>query len=211
MVNLKRTREDILSSVMELIHHKGFQATGLKDLFAASGTSSGSFYNYFQSKDELAHALIEYKWSQIQTTVLEPAQSLPDTIAGAFWLIDQLEAKHLSEPSCAGCFLGNLIVDLVEHDDSFRAHLSQVFDAWQQAIAQLLHAGRSQLNPGTNPDVLAERLLTQIQGVLLLSRLHNQPERMERGFEGVRESLRAALTPATAATYLASSKDSIAH
>jgi TetR/AcrR family transcriptional repressor of nem operon len=59
MVNLKRTREDILSSVLDLIHHQGFQSTGLKELFTGSRTSSGSFYNYFQSKDERAHALID--------------------------------------------------------------------------------------------------------------------------------------------------------
>ena len=78
MVNLKRTREDILSSVLELVHHQGFQATGLKELFAASQTSSGSFYNYFQSKDELAHALIDFEWNKLKAAVIEPAINVSD-------------------------------------------------------------------------------------------------------------------------------------
>ncbi|MBD1821368.1 TetR/AcrR family transcriptional regulator [Cyanobacteria bacterium FACHB-DQ100] len=193
MVNLKRTREDILSSVIELIHHQGFQSTGLKELFAASNTSSGSFYNYFQSKNELAHALIDYKWSQIKAVIIEPAQQISDPIAQVFDMIDRLEAKHQSEPDCGGCFLGNLIVDLAKHDPSFQEHLIQVFDAWQAAIAQSLQAGKSALKPEINPVLLAEQVLTQIEGVLLMSRLYNQPARLKRSFDMVRQTVQSAL------------------
>ena len=194
MVNLKRTREDILCSVLELIHHQGFQATGLKELFAASQTSSGSFYNYFQSKDELAHALIEFEWEQLKATIISPAvKASDDAIAQVFWIIDQLEAKHLAEPDCAGCLLGNLIVDLVERDPSFREQLIKVFDEWQGVLARSLRMGQSQLQPDVDPDLLAEELLTLIEGVLLMGRLYEQPERLKRGFNAARRLLKRAL------------------
>jgi len=193
MVNLKRTREDILSSVLELVHHQGFQSTGLKELFTVSSTSSGSFYNYFASKDELGHALIDYKWSQLKAVVIEPAKACADPIEGLFRMMHRLEAKHLEEPNCAGCFLGNLIVDLVEHDASFRDHLTQVFDEWQREITAFLIAGQARLKPDVQPALLAEQLLTQIEGVLLFSRLYHQPERLKRGFAGVRQTLKNAL------------------
>ncbi|GAB4384498.1 MAG: TetR/AcrR family transcriptional regulator [Elainellaceae cyanobacterium] len=193
MVNLKRTREDILASVIDLIHHQGFQSTGLKELFTASKTSSGSFYNYFPSKDELAHALIDYKWSQIQATIIEPARQLEDPIAQVFDMIDRLEAKHLLEPDCGGCFLGNLIVDLTKLDPSFQVQLMRVFDAWQEAIAQSLRAGKSALKPDIEPDCLAEQVLTMMEGALLMGRLYNQPDRLKRGFETVRQTVRSAL------------------
>lgn len=193
MVNLKRTREDILSSVIDLIHHQGFQSTGLKELFTASQTSSGSFYNYFESKAELAHALIDYKWSQIQTTIIEPARQLDDPIAQVFDMIDRLEAKHLLEPDCGGCFLGNLIADLAKLDPSFQAHLMEVFDTWQAAITQSLQAGQSALKPEVDPHGLAEQLLTMMEGVLLMGRLYNQPDRLKQGFENVRQMVRSAL------------------
>lgn len=194
MVNLKRTREDILSSVLELVHHQGFQATGLKELFAASQTSSGSFYNYFQSKDELAHALIDFEWNKLKAAAIEPAVNVSDDpIAQIFWMIDQLEAKHLAEPNCAGCLLGNLIVDLVERDPSFQEQLIKVFDEWQGTIARSLRLSQSQLQPYIDPDVLAEELLTVIEGVLLMGRLYREPERMKRGFNAARRLLKATL------------------
>lgn len=192
MVNLKRTREDILFSVLGLIHQQGFHSTGLKQIFASSGVSSGSFYNYFQSKDELAHALINFKWSQLKAILFKSFEPSMDAIAQLFRMIDSLEEIHLAEDPCAGCFLGNLIVELVEHDPSFRLHLIQVFEEWQGEIAQRLQAEASQLQPGIDVITLAKQLLTAIEGALL-GRLYDSPERLKLGFDTVRQLLKTAL------------------
>ena len=63
MVNLKRTREDILQAVIGTVHQQGLVATSMSELLNKSGASSGSFYNYFHSKDELGHALIDFEWN----------------------------------------------------------------------------------------------------------------------------------------------------
>lgn len=191
MVNLKRTREDVLSAVLDLIHRQGFHSTGLKELLTHSGISSGSFYNYFASKDELGHALIDWKWSKLKSILFGEIQS--DAIAQLFQMIDQLETIHRAEEPCAGCFLGNLIVELVEHDPTFRQHLIQVFDDWQQEIASLLFAGRAQLKPEIDPERLAQQLLSAIEGALLLGRLYDNPDRLQYCLDGCRYLLQASL------------------
>lgn len=193
MANLKRTRDDILASILDTVHRKGFNATGLSELFAVSGASSGSFYNYFRSKNELGHALIDFEWAQLRTNVLEPAAECDDPIAQVFLILECLESKQLVEPHCGGCLLGNLIVDLVEEDESFREHLTRVFDEWERAIAQALYKGRSQLKPDIIPDILAEQIITLIEGVMLIGRLRRDPVRIRRGFDGGRNLLRASL------------------
>lgn len=197
MANLKRTRDDILASILDTVHHKGFNATGLSEMFAVSGASSGSFYNYFRSKKELGHALIDFEWAKLRTNVLEPAaQRSNDPIAQVFMILECLELKQLDEPNCAGCLLGNLIVDLVEQDESFREHLTRVFDEWEMAIAQALHKGKTQLQPGVEPDILAEQLITVIEGVMLMGRLRRNPARIRRGFDSGRNLLKASLRSA---------------
>ncbi|MBD2037880.1 TetR family transcriptional regulator C-terminal domain-containing protein [Leptolyngbya sp. FACHB-321] len=191
MVNLKRTRDDVLLAVLDLIHRQGFHSTGLKELLSSSGVSSGSFYNYFASKDELGHALIDFKWSKLKLLLFGVRQL--DAIAQLFQMIDQLEAIHQAEDPCAGCFLGNLIVELVEHNPSFRQHLIQVFDEWQQEIATLLQAGRAQLKPEIDPDRLAQQLLSAIEGALLLGRLYDNPQRLRHCLDGCRSLLKSSL------------------
>lgn len=106
MANLKRTHDDILASILDTVHRKDFNATGLSQLFAVSGTSSSSFYNYFRSKNELGHALIDFEWAQLRTNVLEPAAKYNDPITQVFLILECLESKQLVEPHCGGCLLG---------------------------------------------------------------------------------------------------------
>lgn len=193
MTNVKRTREDILEAVLELIHRQGFQATGLKALFTASKTSSGSFYNYFRSKDELAHALIDFKWQKIQTNFSKiTTDANLNALDKVFALIDLMEASHTGEIDCSGCFLGNLIVDLVEHNATFRSHLITVFDQWHGLLAQQLKLAKNQLKPNVNPEHLAEQILTIMEGTLLLNRLYEQGDRLKRGFALMRDTVKNA-------------------
>lgn len=117
----------------------------------------------------------------------------PDAIAQLFQMIDILATIHQAEEPCVGCFLGNLIVELSEHNPTFRQHLTQVFDEWQQEIANLLQIGRAQLKPEIDPDKLAQQLLSAIEGALLLGRLYNNPERLQYCLDGSRYLLQSAL------------------
>jgi TetR/AcrR family transcriptional repressor of nem operon len=194
MANLKRTREDILSSAIDLVHRQGLQSTGLKELFVATQASSGSFYNYFQSKDEFAHALIDFQWQKIRDTAfLSASQITNDPIQRLLLTLEKIEAKHLDEINCAGCLLGNLIVDLAEYDETFREHLQKVFDEWQSLFSQMLHDGKEQLSVQTDPDLLAEQILTMLEGVLLIARLYDQPDRLKRGFSSIRQLIQNSL------------------
>jgi len=194
MVNLKRTREDILKSVVHTVHRQGLTATGLSELFKLSGASSGSFYNYFQSKHDLGHALIDYEWDQLQANVLAPAMAqTSEPIAQILWILDRLEQKQLKAPKCGGCLLGNLIVDLVEQDPSFQTHLSAVFAQWEAAIAQILHQAKPQLKPHIYPDHLAEQLITAIEGAMLMGKLHRDAAKLRRGFDTARDLLKNSL------------------
>ena len=194
MVNLKRTREDILEAVIDTVHRQGLTGTGLSELSKVSGASTGSFYNYFRSKHDLGHALIDYEWGQLQQAVLKPAvNQIADPVEQVFWILDRLEAKQLSDPNCGGCLLGNLVVDLVEQEPSFREHLQRVFGAWEGAIAQILHQAKPQLKPDIKPDTLATQLITAIEGAMLMGKLHQDPTKLRTGFNSARQLLEQSL------------------
>lgn len=198
MANRKRTREDILASILNTIHRKGLTATGLNELFTVSGASSGSFYNYFGSKDELGHALIDFEWNELKTHILDRAIALPVRPAAKLtWMIDRLEEKQLSNANCGGCLLGNFIVDLVERDEAFRQHLQQVFAQWEAIIADLLRQEALLSEHIIDADTLAQQLLIAVEGAMLMGRLYQEPERLRRGFNQARQILNQALNHPT--------------
>lgn len=53
----KSVKARIVSSAWKLFYEKGYDRTTVDDIIAASGTSKGSFYYYFATKDELLETL----------------------------------------------------------------------------------------------------------------------------------------------------------
>lgn len=55
----KSVRSRIVSAAWQLFYEKGYNKTTVDDIIALSGTSKGSFYYYFNTKDELLNSLAD--------------------------------------------------------------------------------------------------------------------------------------------------------
>ena len=54
-----RRREELLAAGLRLFAQRGFRATTIADIAAATGVAHGLVYHYFSSKDELLEAILE--------------------------------------------------------------------------------------------------------------------------------------------------------
>ena len=50
-------REEILNAARQLFISKGYEETSVSDIMAMAGGAKGMFYRWFQSKEEVMHAL----------------------------------------------------------------------------------------------------------------------------------------------------------
>lgn len=57
MKQKKDAKSRIVTAAWQLFYDKGYNGTTVDDIIEASGTSKGSFYYYFSSKDELLNTL----------------------------------------------------------------------------------------------------------------------------------------------------------
>ncbi|HEY2831105.1 MAG TPA: TetR/AcrR family transcriptional regulator [Sporichthyaceae bacterium] len=66
-------REQILAGAKRCFLRNGFQATSMQDLFAESQLSSGSFYRYFTSKEDVILAIAEENLGAVTSLIHELA------------------------------------------------------------------------------------------------------------------------------------------
>ena len=52
-------RKRLLAAGLDLIHLRGFAASGVKEITDAAGVPKGSFYAYFPSKEAFASAILD--------------------------------------------------------------------------------------------------------------------------------------------------------
>jgi AcrR family transcriptional regulator len=65
-------RDEFVDVAMRLMQTKGWDATSIQDVLAATGASKGAFYHYFTSKADLLEAVIE-RITDAATASLHPA------------------------------------------------------------------------------------------------------------------------------------------
>ena len=52
-------KEQIVTTSLNLLHSKGFNATSVQDITDAAGVPKGSFYNHFSSKEALGLEVLQ--------------------------------------------------------------------------------------------------------------------------------------------------------
>ena len=177
----EETRERILDAATDLIHQRGFKNTGVADILAASGVPRGSFYFYFESKEELGCVLLaRYRERQREALVElfpEAAEAIP-TILGFF----EQSARAQIEGGCkAGCLLGNLAAEITDEHQGLRRELEGVLGDVQQALAGVFARGQAkgELSQDFAPDGAAVFVLSVFEGSILLAKARRDPKALE--------------------------------
>ena len=97
MARINKTKAKITKVAWQLFHEKGYSETTIDDIIAASGTSKGSFYHYYSSKDELLSSLSELfdaKYEEVMQT-LEPDMNSHDKLLYLSYTVHDMIEKEI--------------------------------------------------------------------------------------------------------------------
>lgn len=74
----KRTREKLLQAAEIEFGHKGFHDGSVSGITYRAGVASGTFYTYFESKEEIFQALVAYMSRRTRQWIAERIADAPD-------------------------------------------------------------------------------------------------------------------------------------
>jgi len=77
----KKTRQKLLDAAEIEFGEKGFHEAGISGITHRAGVALGSFYTYFDSKEEIFRALVHYMSERTRQWVAERAAGAPDRLA----------------------------------------------------------------------------------------------------------------------------------
>ncbi|BBZ38900.1 TetR/AcrR family transcriptional regulator [Mycobacterium conspicuum] len=150
-------RSRLLQAGLDLVHARGFAASGVKDITDAAGVPKGSFYAYFPSKEALAEAILEHYWSDIQTRLLPilDGDGPPQERITRFF--HALADDHEAGDFLLGCLIGQMSLELSTSSEPVRAELLRVLDRWDQALTACVRSGQGEAG-GIRTDLDAGQL-----------------------------------------------------
>jgi TetR/AcrR family transcriptional repressor of nem operon len=185
-------REKILAAALTLMLQKGYSATTVDDMCEEAGVSKGSFYHFFESKDEVGLAALELYYQEGMKRLLGGRFVLErDPVRRLVGFLEHVEA-HSEEFWGRGCLLGTFAVDLAETHPAIRKQVARRFERLAEAFSGLFEPIAGPRGGHPTPVELATGYLATLEGAIVLARAFHDPERIRSVLEAYRRQLDVA-------------------
>lgn len=165
-------RERILQEAEHVIHLKGYNHACLDEIASACGMTRANILHHYKSKSDLALAVLDYKIAEFQARKVEPlcAQAAPEEAVAAMF---QEAERFFNGNGCkAGCFVGNIALEMSDLDEVFRRRVAGFFQEWAGGMAACLERCKAKGYFGKSLDAraAAEAVVALYEGAIMLAR-----------------------------------------
>ncbi|GAB2848485.1 TetR/AcrR family transcriptional regulator [Actinocorallia aurea] len=152
----RRTEAAFLDAARRVFAEKGYFNAKISDIAQAAGKSSGSFYNYYENKEELLQALLDQFSTEVLVQSLKAQSDDPEEgIRAAVRVYWNTYREYLAE------MIGMFQMSMT--DESFAARWREVRSAGVRAVlAGIRAAEQSGYRHGPRPDLVASAIAAMI-------------------------------------------------
>lgn len=145
----RQTRERLLTAARTVFETKGFLDTRVGDICAEAGLAHGTFYIYFQTKEDVFYALVEVIIADRYLITAVP-DDFEGTVADRFAYTLR---QYFAEIQRSGGF-SRIIEQVATFDERMRENRMQIRRRFQQRIQHGIE--RLQRQGAADPDISAE-------------------------------------------------------
>jgi TetR/AcrR family transcriptional repressor of nem operon len=184
----KPTRDRLIEAAVQLFWEKGYGGTSMAELLAAAGVNSGSFYYFFDSKEDLLLAVLDWYAENIYPALLEPVYSqIHDPIGRIFGLLDRYRGLIIQTECTYGCPIGRLALEISPEQRRIHQRIADNFEGWAAAVRKCLDDARDRLPPDVDREKLSRFVLTVMEGGVMQSRSHRTIGPFDQSVEMLRD------------------------
>src|SRR5262245_29245276 len=164
------TRERILEVGAKAISDKSFNSCGLSEILSLAKVPKGSFYHYFQSKEDFGVALIE-KSSEEFVEILRPILSdRKKSPLQRLRAVFELNREHcMANGAARQCLIPKLALETSQLSEPVHAAVKCAYDQWSALLARVIREAQAAGEVGRHhdPDRLANVLVMLWEGATI--------------------------------------------
>lgn len=191
-------RQNIISGASQLFLAQGYDGVTVDEICKITNSAKGSFYHFFQSKEELAIQLVDEVWHQTQARMQstfsmekEPLERIRDELEYTY---RQTPILNKGEPrrtrQITGCPIGTLSDSLGRKSEKIRKRINFAYNHMRHfyltAFAQALDNG--DIDSELDASQLADLLLVTIQGIGIIGRNSNNQAKIRKLVKNIMQS-----------------------
>lgn len=167
-------KNKIIEVASQLMHFQGYTNTGLKEILSKAGVPKGSFYHYFESKEDLALNILDY-YSTFITQIFENSITEHDEnpIEGLKSFFETIHKNFEITQFTGGCPIGNFGQELSDIEENIRVKTDKIFDSLVDQVHQQLSRAHAMglVNQESVTKDYAEFLFNCWEGAMLRAKI----------------------------------------
>jgi TetR/AcrR family transcriptional repressor of nem operon len=169
------TRERLIGTAAELFWKQGYAQTGVNEIIQQAQATSGSFYHFFPTKEDLLLAVVDQVAEIFETEVFGPASEVAgNAVERLFAVLEHYRQRLLDSGFVFGSPMGSLAAEVSENHPLVHARLVEILAAWTEHIEELLMDAGDRLPGDLDRGSLARFVVSAMEGAALQARVtHN--------------------------------------
>jgi len=165
------TRERLIATAAELFCRQGYAHTGVNEIMQQAKTTSGSFYHFFPTKEDLVLAVVDHIGESLDTEVFgADLSAATDPVERVFAVIDSVRRHLVDNDFALGSPLGTLAAELSASHPQVRERLAGLFAGWNDRMQFLIEESGIRLPSDLDRHALSEFILSAVEGAALQAR-----------------------------------------
>ncbi len=177
-----KTKTAIMDSAEDLILVQGFAGTRVEDVINDAGVTKGAFFHHFDTKQDLAHALIDRfverdefqlndKMDRAERLQKDPLQQML-----VFLALMREDAEQLTHPT-PGCLLGSYVYEAGLFDDAILKTMNDSMLVWRDTLEAKFKEISNLYTPRAGVDIrmLADTLTVIFEGAYVIAKTVKEP------------------------------------
>ncbi len=174
------TRTRLIDAVIDLMWKHGYGGTTVDAICDKAHVNKGSFYHFFQSKDELVIAALDWHWENRKQELdrffspdVPPLQRLENYFQNVYERQTQMKA---ATGQYAGCLYSSIGSECVEQSPAISRKVQEILSAYARYYESALRAAQSEgLVHLKDLPGKAKSLFAYMEGVLAQARIQGDP------------------------------------
>ncbi|THD67991.1 TetR/AcrR family transcriptional regulator [Robertkochia marina] len=169
----ERTTQFITETIAPIFNRKGYEATSLNDITAATGLTKGAVYGNFKNKENLYLQCFDHLAKTI-TSRLQYRVSLAASPMEGLFHFTTFYKEYLDFTSpFGGCPIINYGSDSKHLNPEMNLRVLEVADQIEKILTDLIEQGKAQgtIRKNINGPVYAKRFFSLIQGAVFMSQV----------------------------------------
>jgi TetR/AcrR family transcriptional repressor of nem operon len=182
-VKKEASRDNLLNQGVSMLMRQGYHGTGLQEILDAVNIPKGSFYNYFDSKEDFGAKVIQHYVDPFITQLTTNLQQSDTDALGAIQrYFDELVMELEKNDFQGGCLLGNLMGEIGDTSplcqQSLQAAVTRYRDLLQSGLVKAQQQGTVRADKSAGD--MADLLINAWQGALLRAKIEKSSGPVEQ-------------------------------